>query len=188
MNLFDPANVRQAKVTFGASPTAAPFGTFDNSGVTDNAAITLSSAAGVNGAFTATNSSIEVGSPGVLVLTITPTVTGGMGGSVTGGGSLPVGSAVASGGEGYTGGLERGGQLAEQRFSCRSVYLPAIRGRVFESLAEFDGVDGSVVTGQRTETTVPSQSLYLLNSPYVLGLANTAAQRLMKEASESFFL
>jgi uncharacterized protein YjiK/2',3'-cyclic-nucleotide 2'-phosphodiesterase (5'-nucleotidase family) len=95
VNLFDPANVRQAKVTFGASPTAAPFGTFDNSGVTDNAAITLSSAAGVNGAFTAANSSIEVGSPGVLVLTITPTVTGGMGGSVTGGGSLPVGSAVA---------------------------------------------------------------------------------------------
>ncbi len=96
----------------------------------------------------------------------------------------PVGSAVANSGEGYTGGIERGGQLAEQRFNCRSVYLPAIRGRVFESLAEFDGVDGSVVTGQRSETTVPSQSLYLLNSPYVLGLANSAAQRLMKEASE----
>jgi len=96
----------------------------------------------------------------------------------------PVGSAVANGGEGYTGGLERGGQLSEQKFNCRSVYLPAIRGRVFESLVEFDGVDGSVVTGQRSETTVPSQSLYLLNSPYVLGLANTAAQRLMKEASE----
>jgi hypothetical protein len=97
----------------------------------------------------------------------------------------PVGSAVAVGGEGYTGGIERGGQLAEQRFNCRSVYLPAIRGRVFESLAEFDGVDGSVVTGQRSETTVPSQSLYLLNSPYVLGLANLAAQRLLKDTDES---
>jgi acetyl esterase/lipase/cytochrome c553/mono/diheme cytochrome c family protein len=96
----------------------------------------------------------------------------------------PVGSVVAAGGEGYTGGIERGSQLAEQRFNCRSVYLPTIRGRVFESLAEFDGVDGSVVTGQRSETTVPSQSLYLLNSPYVLGLAKNAAQRLMKEASE----
>ena len=96
----------------------------------------------------------------------------------------PVGSAVAIGGEGYTGGIERGGQLAEQRFNCRSVYLPAIRGRVFESLAEFDGVDGSVVTGQRSETTVPSQSLYLLNSPYVLGLANSAAQRLLKDADD----
>jgi len=96
----------------------------------------------------------------------------------------PGGSAVAIGGEGYTGGIERGSQLAEQRFNCRSVYLPAIRGRVFESLAEFDGVDGSVVTGQRSETTVPSQSLYLLNSPYVLGLAKSAAQRLMKEADD----
>ncbi|MCX7397654.1 MAG: DUF1549 domain-containing protein [Planctomycetales bacterium] len=96
----------------------------------------------------------------------------------------PGGSAVAIGGEGYTGGLERGGQLAEQRFNCRSVYLPAIRGRVFASLAEFDGVDGSVVTGQRSETTVPSQSLYLLNSQYVLGLAKSAAQRLMKDADE----
>jgi len=96
----------------------------------------------------------------------------------------PVGSAVARGGEGYTGGIERGGQLAEHRFNCRSVYLPAIRGRVFESLAEFDGVDGSVVTGQRSETTVPSQLLYLLNSPYVLGLANSAAQRLMKEEDD----
>jgi dienelactone hydrolase len=63
--------------------------------------------------------------------------------------------------------------------------LPAaIRGRVFESLAEFDGVDGSVVTGQRSETTVPSQSLYLLNSPYVLGLANSAAQRLLKDVDD----
>jgi len=97
----------------------------------------------------------------------------------------PVASAVALGGEGYSAGIERGGQLAEQRFNCRSVYLPAIRGRVFESLAEFDGVDGSVVTGQRSETTVPSQSLYLLNSPYVLGLANNAAQRLMKDAVDS---
>jgi cephalosporin-C deacetylase-like acetyl esterase/cytochrome c553 len=96
----------------------------------------------------------------------------------------PVGSAVALGGEGYTGGIERGGQLAEQRFNCRSVYLPVIRGRVFESLAEFDGVDGSVVTGQRSETTVPSQALYLLNSPYVLELANSAALRLMKDETD----
>jgi hypothetical protein len=55
---------------------------------------------------------------------------------------------------------------------------------VFESLAEFDGVDGSVVTGQRSETTVPSQSLYLLNSNYVLGLANSAAQRLLKDEDD----
>jgi len=96
----------------------------------------------------------------------------------------PVGSAVAAGGEGYTGGLERGNQLAENRFNCRSVYLPVIRGRAFESLDVFDGVDGSMVTGQREQTTVPSQSLYLLNGPYVLTLATSAAQRLIRDAEE----
>ncbi len=94
VNLFDAANVRQAKVTFGASPASAPFGTFDNSAFIDNAAITLSSVAGVNGAVVATNSAIEVGSPGLLSVAITPSVTGGSGGSVTGGGSLPLGSAA----------------------------------------------------------------------------------------------
>jgi hypothetical protein len=75
--------------------------------------------------------------------------------------------------------------LDEQRLNCRAVYLPVIRGRMLESLEEFDGVDGSGVTGQRSETTVPSQSLYLLNSPFVMGLANSAARRLMAESMES---
>jgi cephalosporin-C deacetylase-like acetyl esterase len=96
----------------------------------------------------------------------------------------PVGSVVATGGEGYTGGVERGNQLAESKFNCRSVYLPVIRGRAFESLDLFDGLDGSMVTGQRDQTTVPSQSLYLLNSPYVLGLASAAAQRLIEDAED----
>jgi dienelactone hydrolase/cytochrome c553 len=96
----------------------------------------------------------------------------------------PVGSVVAAGGEGYTGGIERGSQLAENKFNCRSVYLPVIRGRAFESLDLFDGLDGSMVTGQRDQTTVPSQSLYLLNSPYVLGLASAAAQRLIEDAED----
>jgi dienelactone hydrolase len=94
----------------------------------------------------------------------------------------PTGSAVARGGEGYTAGLDRAGQLAERRFNCRAVYLPAIRGRALESLEVFDGVDGSLVTGQRDQTTVPAQSLYLLNSPAVLALASTAAERLAADA------
>ncbi len=45
----------------------------------------------------------------------------------------PTESVVARNSEGYTGGLDRGGQMLEQRFHCRSVYLPVIRGRGFES-------------------------------------------------------
>jgi hypothetical protein len=93
----------------------------------------------------------------------------------------PVGSVVAQGGEGYTGGIERGATLAEEKFNHRSVYLPVIRGRAFESMDVFDGVDGSAVAGQRDQTTVPAQSLYLLNSPFTLGLASTAAARLLKD-------
>jgi hypothetical protein len=93
----------------------------------------------------------------------------------------PIGSVVATGGEGYTGGIERFGLLSESKFKCRSVYLPVIRGRAFESMDVFDGVDGSMVVGKRDQTTVPTQSLYLLNSPYVMELATNAAGRLSSE-------
>ena len=94
---------------------------------------------------------------------------------------LPVGSPIARLGEGFTRGLERGSSVLERRFPYRSVYLPVIRGRSFESLMVFDGVDGSAVTGQRPVTTVPAQSLYLLNSPYVMELSRAAALRLVRE-------
>jgi len=67
VNLFDSNGTRQAKVTFGTSPSAAPFTTFDNSVGADNTAITQASAVGVNGAFVAANSSIEIGSPSTTV-------------------------------------------------------------------------------------------------------------------------
>lgn len=97
----------------------------------------------------------------------------------------PIGSIIAEEGEGYTGALERGSKLSDDNFNCRSVYLPVIRGKSFESLVVFDGVDGSAITGQRPMTIVPSQSLYLLNSPFVMGLAQAAAQRLMTERSNA---
>ncbi|MCW1924280.1 lamin tail domain-containing protein [Luteolibacter arcticus] len=67
VNLFDSNNVRRAKVTFGVSPSAAPFGTFDNTAKVDAAAVTLKAFPSVNGAFNAANSAIEVGSPGSVV-------------------------------------------------------------------------------------------------------------------------
>jgi len=67
VNLFDSNGTRQAKVTFGVSPSAAPFGTFDNTAGVDAAAVTLNSVPGINGAFIAANSPVEVGSPGSAV-------------------------------------------------------------------------------------------------------------------------
>jgi len=94
----------------------------------------------------------------------------------------PRGSAVAAYGDGYVAGVQTQARGALDQISThRSVYLPVIRNAPLESLVLFDMTAGSVVTGQRPQTTVPSQSLYLLNSPYVMKMAEFAAQRLLAE-------
>jgi hypothetical protein len=63
----------------------------------------------------------------------------------------------------------------------RSIYLPQPRGKRPELFELFDAPDPKLVAGQREVTTVPPQSLYLLNSPYVLEQARSAADRLLAE-------
>jgi cytochrome c553 len=63
--------------------------------------------------------------------------------------------------------------------TARSVYLPAMRGITARPLEPFDPVETTLVTGSRETTTVPSQALYLLNSPFVRGQALTLAGRLL---------
>ena len=74
VNIFNAAGVIQASVTFGASPAASPFTTFDNAALLQNAAIATQSAVGVNGAFSVINnlSVTEVGSPGAIANPIVP--------------------------------------------------------------------------------------------------------------------
>lgn len=67
VNLYDTNNVRQANVSFGIAPSSAPFTTFDNASALNVAALTQFSVVGVNGAFVATNSANEIGSPGARV-------------------------------------------------------------------------------------------------------------------------
>lgn len=49
----------------------------------------------------------------------------------------------------------------------RSVYLPLLRGLTPKTLDAFDPAEQTLVTGARDHTTVPSQSLYMLNSAFV---------------------
>jgi len=98
----------------------------------------------------------------------------------------PTGSAVGAYGEGYVTGVQTKVRGALDQVSPhRSVYLPVMRNQPLESLALFDMSAGSIVTGQRPQTTVPAQSLYLLNSPYVMKMAEFAAQRLLTERPKS---
>ena len=75
VNLFDGAGVLQAKVVFGASPTVAPFATFDNAAGLDNATISTLSVAGTNGAFLVSTGTPAIGSPGSISGTVTPPPT-----------------------------------------------------------------------------------------------------------------
>ncbi|QHG18948.1 SdiA-regulated domain-containing protein [Nostoc sp. ATCC 53789] len=73
VNIYNSTGALQANVVFGASPAAAPFATFDNAALSNNATIATLSAVGVNGAFVAVNSNVEIGSPGTIVSSL-PTI------------------------------------------------------------------------------------------------------------------
>ncbi len=96
----------------------------------------------------------------------------------------PVGSAVALGGEDNSNRFLRRIAQLDASDRHRAVYLPVIRDNVLESLVLFDFADPSLITSQRAATTVPAQSLYLLNGPIVQSAADAAAARLIAESSD----
>ncbi|MGH7223523.1 MAG: DUF1553 domain-containing protein, partial [Gemmataceae bacterium] len=89
----------------------------------------------------------------------------------------PKGSAVARNGEGNIGFRFRGGEAADTH---RTVYLPIVRDLVPEALTLFDFPDPSLIIGERATTTVPAQSLYLMNNPFVIRQAGALADKLLE--------
>ena len=70
---------------------------------------------------------------------------------------------------------------AADRNHYRSIYLPLLRDETPRTLAAFDPVSQTLVTGKRDETTVPSQSLFMLNSPLVREQSLHLATQLLTE-------
>jgi hypothetical protein len=70
---------------------------------------------------------------------------------------------------------------AADRSRYRSIYLPSLRGEVPRELAAFDPVAQALVTGQREETTVPSQALFMLNSTFVANQSLYLAESLLQQ-------
>ncbi len=66
----------------------------------------------------------------------------------------------------------------------RSVYLPVIRDRLPDVLDLFDFAEPGQVTGARETTNVPTQALYLMNSPFVQSRADAFAARLQNQEEE----
>jgi hypothetical protein len=63
----------------------------------------------------------------------------------------------------------------------RSIYLPIVRNMLPDVLALFDAADPNGVTTIRNETTVPSQSLFLLNSRFIREQSKHFAQRVLSD-------
>ena len=67
-------------------------------------------------------------------------------------------------------------------FPCRSVYLPVIRNDLPELFDVFDFADPHTTTGMRSETTVATQGLFILNNDSVMAAADATARRLLAAA------
>lgn len=67
-----------------------------------------------------------------------------------------------------------------QSSNKRSIFLPTLREEGRNDLLDvFDFPDASASTGERNVTNLPSQSLFLMNSPFVIKQAKMAAARLL---------
>lgn len=99
----------------------------------------------------------------------------------------PYGSVVARVGDGYSAAMNRPGPRgrgAPPEPTIRSVYLPIIRDSLPESLSLFDAADPNLVTGNRANTTVPAQALFLMNNPFVIKQAEGVWEALLKVNGE----
>ena len=62
----------------------------------------------------------------------------------------------------------------------RSIYLPVVRSALFQVFTAFDFADPSTLAGQRDQTTVAPQALFMMNSAFVLEQAQSIAGQLME--------
>jgi hypothetical protein len=93
------------------------------------------------------------------------------------------GSEVAGLGEFAINNGSKGG-LSTRRIMRRAVYVPVLRAYLAPLFEVFDFPDPDVCNGKRNVTTVPTQALYMMNSPWVMTQARQAARRLLAEARD----
>ena len=62
----------------------------------------------------------------------------------------------------------------------RSVYVPVFRNSGFEMFTTFDFANPNFTVGKRSESTIPTQSLFLANSPLLHRYAGEAASALLQ--------
>ena len=75
--------------------------------------------------------------------------------------------------------------LADANNVRRTVYAKISRHELDSLLRLFDFPDANITSAKRTETTVPQQQLFVLNSPFMIQQAKSFASRLHNEAPDS---
>jgi cytochrome c553 len=78
------------------------------------------------------------------------------------------------------GGLSR--RPSNYQSARRSVYLPVLRGALYDVFRTFDFPDPAVSSGDRPSTTAPSQALFLMNGELVGQASELIASRLSSDA------
>lgn len=94
----------------------------------------------------------------------------------------PNGSVVAQTGEGRVR-PNFGGDPATTD-NHRSVYLPIVRDQIPEMLTIFDFPDPSLIMGERPTTTIPAQSLFMMNNSFVIRQADSLGSQLLLESRD----
>ncbi len=64
--------------------------------------------------------------------------------------------------------------------NSRSVYLPIFRNRLHDFLVAFDFPNPNQSTGRRNNSIITTQSLYMMNSPFILEQSEAIAKKLLK--------
>ena len=62
----------------------------------------------------------------------------------------------------------------------RSLYVPVFRNTLLDLFEVFDFADPNLVVGRRSSSTLPTQALYLMNSPWVAEQSRHAASRVLQ--------
>lgn len=75
--------------------------------------------------------------------------------------------------------------LADSNNVRRTVYAKISRHELDNLLRLFDFPDANITSSKRSETTVPQQQLFVLNSPFMIIQAKAFAARLHREAPEN---
>jgi hypothetical protein len=69
--------------------------------------------------------------------------------------------------------------------TVRSVYVPVFRNKLPELFEAFDFADPNLVMGRRSVSTVSTQALFFLNSPFVMEQAREAAKAALADPKPS---